>query len=271
VTSAAENQLENASDSCELWSKWFAWLVAVSIVAEFIIAAAEAPYGLFLKLSATTDAGVAIGIVGEVMLGMRNNRIQTELRKRSNDRLSQVEFENAFLQESAALATERAAKLEREAADARERTAKIEQLTAWRHISPEQKSMAAGLLKRCDAVFRLFVEYQNGDPEAFMYAGELAGIFTASELTQTIAHDQNLWLHGGLFGASISVSPEINVAAVLDALGAAAIPLTATPWPTLKMWPISQNEPRPNVFIAVYPKPPSEFLTAARVATGNKA
>jgi hypothetical protein len=105
---APEEKLEAASDSCELWSKWCAWLVVVSIVAEFVIAALEPAYILFLKLSAAADAGVAFGIVGEVLLGMRNNRIQTELRKRSNDRLAQVEFDNGYLIESAAKANARA-------------------------------------------------------------------------------------------------------------------------------------------------------------------
>jgi hypothetical protein len=88
---AAENELEKASSSCERWSIWFSWLVIVSIVADLIIAFVEPPYPSFLKLSVPSDFGVAIGIVGEVMLGMRNNRIQTELRNRSNSRLGEAE------------------------------------------------------------------------------------------------------------------------------------------------------------------------------------
>jgi hypothetical protein len=81
---ATENELEGASESCERWSIWCGALVIISIAAEFVIAIAQPPYSLFLKLSAVADAGIAIGIVGEVMFGIRNNRIQTELRKRSN-------------------------------------------------------------------------------------------------------------------------------------------------------------------------------------------
>jgi hypothetical protein len=87
---AHENELEGASGSCERWSIWCGFLVIVGIIAEFAIAMIEPPYGLFLKLSAVPDAGVAIGIVGEVLFGILNNRLQTELRARSNAKLSEA-------------------------------------------------------------------------------------------------------------------------------------------------------------------------------------
>ena len=65
---------------------------------------------------------LALGIVGEVLFGMWDGRIQTELKRRSDDRVSEV-------RRAAAQAHERAAALEKEAAEARERTAEIEKLT----------------------------------------------------------------------------------------------------------------------------------------------
>jgi hypothetical protein len=81
----------------------------------------------FLKLSAVADAGVAVGIVGEVMLGMWNNRIQTELRKRSNASLSDAV-------KLASEANERAAKADLE-------TERLRAQLAWREISPEQEAL----------------------------------------------------------------------------------------------------------------------------------
>jgi len=85
---AAESQLEAASSSCERWGMGCAGLVVVSLITELIIAWVQPPYNSFLTFSAAADVGVAIGIVGEVLLGMWNNHIQTELRKRLNEKLT---------------------------------------------------------------------------------------------------------------------------------------------------------------------------------------
>jgi hypothetical protein len=85
---ASEDELEGASSSCEKWGIWCGALVIVSVIAEVIAAIAQPSYDLFLTLTAATDVGVAIGIIGEVALGMFNNRIQTVLRSRSNDKVA---------------------------------------------------------------------------------------------------------------------------------------------------------------------------------------
>ena len=98
---AAEHRLENVSSSCERWSIWCGLLVIISIIAELVVAVLQPPYGSFLELSVATDAGIAIGIVGEVAFGMWNNRIQTELRRRSNKRLSEAVAEAGAAHERA--------------------------------------------------------------------------------------------------------------------------------------------------------------------------
>jgi hypothetical protein len=129
---ATENKLENASDSCERWSIWCGFLVIISVAAEFAIDVAEPTYGLFLRLSAITGAGVAIGIVGEVLFNIKNSRIQTELRKRLSKQL-----ESAI--QSAAAANERAANAERD-------TEKLRAATAWRRLNQKQhESLALSL------------------------------------------------------------------------------------------------------------------------------
>lgn len=86
---ASDSQLESASSSCERWGLWFAGIVVVSVIAELVIAWAQPPYLLFLTESAFADAAVAIGIAGEIALGtIWNNHVQTELRKRSDERVT---------------------------------------------------------------------------------------------------------------------------------------------------------------------------------------
>lgn len=88
TTNASDQRLEEASSSCERWGIGFAGIVVVAVIAELIIAWIQPPYLLFLTESAFSDAVIAIGIAGEVLLGtIWNNHIQTELRRRSNERL----------------------------------------------------------------------------------------------------------------------------------------------------------------------------------------
>jgi len=126
---ATENELEFASESCELWSKWCGALVIGSVVAEFIIDLVEPSYASFLRLSAITGAGVAVGIVGEVLFNIKNSRIQTELRKRLSKQL-----ESAI--QSAADANERAANAEKD-------TEKLRVITAWRRLNQKEHETLA--------------------------------------------------------------------------------------------------------------------------------
>lgn len=104
---ATENQLDGASLSCERWEWGCAGLVAIAVAAEFVIAWIHPSYSSSLERwgSAWADLAVLFGILGEVFFSRRDSKIQTELRKRSNDKLGAAE--------------ERAAKLEIEAAQLR--------------------------------------------------------------------------------------------------------------------------------------------------------
>ncbi len=86
IKNANEGALEAASSSCERCSIWCAAVVVVFVVVEFVIAIFHPPYNSTLERwgSATADFFIAAGIVGEVMLGILDSRIQTELRTRSN-------------------------------------------------------------------------------------------------------------------------------------------------------------------------------------------
>jgi hypothetical protein len=153
---ATESSLEEGSSSCERWGIWCGALVVVAVIAELLIAWIEPPYVTFLTDSAIADAAIAIGIVGEVLFGMWNNRIQTELRTRSDDRLSAAIT-------ATSKANERAAALEKEAAEARERTAVIERLTAWRRIDHDFRQTLSDAFRSTAPTLRLRIEYQLDD------------------------------------------------------------------------------------------------------------
>jgi len=155
---ADESELDGASESCERWSFWCGALVVVCIISELAIAIVEPPYGLFLKLSVVPDVGVAIGIVGEVLFGMWNNRIQTELRTRSNARLSE--------------AIERAAKSDLA-------RAKLEIRLQPRSLNREQWDLIHGLRGKFASIN---IGYET-DAETQWFAQQLQGAFMSAGIS----------------------------------------------------------------------------------------
>jgi hypothetical protein len=127
---APEDQLEGLSSWCERWEWRCAGLVVLAVVVEIIIAWVHPLYDSPINKWGTTlaDAAIALGIVGEVIFGRFDARIQTELRKRSNEQL-------ASAAKSAAEANERAAKANARAVEAQ---AELEKFRAMRILSPEQ-------------------------------------------------------------------------------------------------------------------------------------
>jgi hypothetical protein len=88
---ASDLELEEASSASERWAISCGALVVISVVVELIIARLDPPYDIFLYLSIWPDAAIALGIVGEVACGMWDGRIQTEQRRRSNEKLGIAE------------------------------------------------------------------------------------------------------------------------------------------------------------------------------------
>jgi hypothetical protein len=242
---ATETQLEIASSSCEWWAIGFGALVIVSVIVEVIIACIEPPYAEFLVDSAFTDAGIAIGVIGEVAFGMWDSRIQTELRKRSNDRLKEAEI-------SLASAIERAAKLEKEAADARGRVAEIERLTAWRRISSDDRQQIADELRAIADSLDAHIEYQNGDAEALSYASAIADIFNRAGVKQ-VTGLPNSFIYEPMFGVFLATPPEVNTSFIVSVFAKGGVVISLRKHDPLWMAP---RRPVPNVRMFVGPRPP---------------
>jgi hypothetical protein len=241
IINASETQIETASSSCERWEWTFAGLVVAGVIAEFVIAGIHPLYDSFLEQWRTATAGalVALGIVGEVIFGRIDARYQTELRKRSNDKMSN--------------AIERAAILEKEAADARGRVADIERLTSWRHISDEQREQIASSIRHMADSLDVLIEYQIGDAEAFSYGREIREAFIDAGTTK-IREGSNSYLVTIVFGVHLSSSEEINASFIVSVLNKAGVQVTLYKYNLSTHLP--RNEVVPNLYIFVAPKPP---------------
>lgn len=239
---AADHQLEEASSSCERWGIWCAALVVVAVIAEFVIAGIHPLYDSCLEQwgSASADAAVALGIVGEVLFSMKDARIQTELRNRSNKKLGEAE---------------------KAAAEARQRTAQIELLTAWRRVSLEQRCQIADAIRdEVTSSLDVLIENQSGDAEAYSYAFDLHLIFKDAGV-EKVRGSQNSWLGWQRFGLHAAASAGTNLSVIAEAFAKAGMPLTfSTTDPSTGL---PGSRPIPELYIFVAPKLPIHFESFA--------
>ncbi len=163
---ASNGDLEGASSSCERWGIGFAGIVVVAVIAELVISWAKPPYLLFLTESAVADAVIAIGIAGEILLGtIWNNRIQTELRRRSNEQL-------ASAVQSAAKANERASQADLA-------RLQLEAQLSPRMLNQRQWDLIQSLKGKFSAVN---IGYET-DAECWWFAMELKKAFMSAGIT----------------------------------------------------------------------------------------
>jgi hypothetical protein len=244
TTYAAENQLEDASSSCELWGIWCGVLVVGSVFAEFVIAGVHPPYDSFLEQwgSASADAAIALGIVGEVMFGMWNNRIQTELRKRSNDKLGAAE-------KAASEANERAAQLGKEAAEARLEFERLRSQLAPRRLTTEQFNKIVESLqgRKLYAV----IAFVDSDPETYVYAADICSALIASGC---LAEERSGRFTSPVFGLHLLPRPGDPSAA--DALEAALNNAGIK----VARHDIARDEMEPQLQLTVGSKPPPQLV-----------
>lgn len=96
---ATEAELEASSESCERWGWRCGGLVVVAIAAEVLIAAFNLPYGSFFERWGNVLAGalIALGVAGEIMFARMGHSRQSELSRRSNDKLADANRKLASL------------------------------------------------------------------------------------------------------------------------------------------------------------------------------
>lgn len=171
VINTSDGELESSAESCERWGWRCGGLVVIGVVAEFVIAALNPPYGSFWERwgVAVADALVAFGVVGEIMFSRMGHSRQSELTQRANreladakERLGDLELEAGFAGERTAQALERAAKAELE-------LAKLQKLTAARSV--DETAFCKKLVGKPKAP--VAIEYLPDTSDGFWFAHQL--------------------------------------------------------------------------------------------------
>lgn len=101
---------------------------------------------------------VALGVLGELLVGVAASRVETEMRYKTATLVSVIDGQTKKLQE--------------QAEDEKLKRVKIEQLLEWRSVSPEQaRIIRSSLSPLSDDSFSIL--YNMGDAEGAQYADEL--------------------------------------------------------------------------------------------------
>jgi hypothetical protein len=192
---------------------------------------------------------VALGVGAEVMGASWSGDCQSELTRRSNERVGE---------------------LEKEAAEARERTAEIERLTMYRRISLEQRGMIAERIKPVPSAFLdVLVEYERGDTEAYTCATDMLYAFRAGGV-KLIRLGPNSMLDTtfGIFmtgGAIAETGEDVDVRLIAQAFHEGGLSVGISEW-DISSRPTRNGVP-PNLYVFVGPKPPPPLHAVADETT----
>jgi hypothetical protein len=204
-----DREFKSISDFNYEWSDRIALLIILGLLVD--VGNAFVPNNSFWKLPLTIVADVLIiaGLWGESWFLKR-------ARKADDSRVAEAE-------KALAAAVDRAGKLEKEAAEARERTARIEELTAFRHISPEQhRNIVAALRGKIEPSVNVLIEWERGDTEAFLYAWQISNVLEETRGTKN-RFNPNSWLDWHGFGVWMNSDKSVDLRSIAAAFEDAGI------------------------------------------------
>jgi hypothetical protein len=213
--------LESKADLNENRAKRCGWAVIAGLVIETALtgifpAHASGASNFWLALIETwgpvfADALVALGVYGEIRFSGKARRIDGELRRLSNkrveaaektlaeatDRLAKVEFDNGYLEETIAMAVERAANAELE-------TQRLKAQFAWRDITPEQEMLLRHELSKFPGA-SLIIRFFMYDIESQNLAEIIGAIFKLASWKVRFSPEA----YTGIFEFGFLISPAI--------------------------------------------------------------
>lgn len=133
VINASDAELERAQKFCEHFAIASTFLVFVGLVLQVYIAIKHPSFDSCLERFGSTAADilVAFGVLGELLPSLLVRRYNTEVKRRSDDRLSE--------------ATKQAGEANRKAAEAHERTAQLDNETARLRLAGRANAFAIGM------------------------------------------------------------------------------------------------------------------------------
>jgi hypothetical protein len=108
---------------------------------------------------------VALGVLGELVVGISAEKVETEMRDKTTTLVSLIDGQTEKLEKDAE-------SLRKQAEDEKLKRVKIEQLLHWRSISPEQARIIRGSLSPISGD-SFSILYNMGDAEGAQYADEL--------------------------------------------------------------------------------------------------
>ncbi|MDE2164092.1 MAG: hypothetical protein KGJ53_13085 [Alphaproteobacteria bacterium] len=218
IMNAGDTVLDGAESLCERIAVFFGAVIFAGVLGEVWLAFEQFPIVTELGRwgPVWADAAVAIGVGLEVWFGFRGAKFQGELTRRSKNelteakgRLAQVEFENGFLQESTAMANERAVKADLSRAE-------LETKLLPRMLNQAQWDFIQGLRGKLN---ELIIAYET-DAETRWYADNIRGAFISAGINVgTVARAAEVHSFGTLIyepkgfdgGRPKSVEPLIEV------------------------------------------------------------
>jgi hypothetical protein len=242
----SDQKLEEKAAQDAVIENWGARLVLAGLIVETAYAFwfREAKFSFFRAWGpVVADAAVFFGVWIEVHFNGRASKIEGELRRRSEERVAEA---NAS-----------AAKAELQAAEARAHSAEIERLTAWRRLSADQKNTLIEMLKPHASALGVWIEYENGDPEAFTLARDIASVISSFGLRPSnfVANGHPMQVVFGIVVEDITPGQ-----ICLAAFEAAGIPYGV--WDGGRCSATHRKDASgnsPNLYIWVGPKPPPEL------------
>ena len=248
----SDSQLKDQLTRYERKEHLSAWVLIVSLFAEAISDFVFRDGKSMLETFTFIILGlvVTLSVAGEVWFANRGSNIQSELDRRSAEKVAKLTLQ-------AAKANEKAAALEKEAAVMRERAAEIERLTAWRRVPWKQHQFLVSALEEKASVLKVLIEYEKGDPEAFSYAEAIAKIFFAIDAkVDAIALTHAV----PMFGLYMQISPELKELGIAEIFASADFPVVANV-EEISSTNLPKGLPPPNIFIWVGGKPPLSFTS----------
>jgi hypothetical protein len=235
---SGENSVEARISSFESLADWCAWLIVVGLVLEVALAAGASDSAVVNKWGLVgSDALVALGVAGEILFSRKARSLADSLQRESNEKIAEAN---------------------RLAEEAHERTADIERITAFRRISHEQLEKIREALRGLTGQIDLLIEHQYGDTEAFVYARDLAATFWNVAKVRSIP---NSFVGMTAFGLFVAASPSMDIEVIAQALTDAGIAFSRMHNDLSTHLP--RNEPVPNLYIFVAPKPPPPLISPA--------
>ncbi|MGH7098987.1 MAG: hypothetical protein ACREE4_15180 [Stellaceae bacterium] len=252
------NDLRSISDFNSDWADRVARLILVGLVADIL--------NVFISnriwhggLTVFANVLIWFGVWGEIRFAKR-------ARTADDNRVAEAE-------RALATAIERGAKLEKEAAEARERTAEIERVTEWRKISPEQhQQIVAAIQDKLSPESEVLIEWERGDPEAYMYAWQISNILEEVRGVKNRG-TPNSWINWQGFGVWMNADKAIDLTSIVAAFVNAGIVINAQDRETVKRlsWGPPWGNPAIALYIFVAPKLPPDFEKFANGPNDNDA